>query len=196
MVIDGNGQQRKSKTRLRQSSHVLIFFSTSFDGYPKTWTKATQTLNCGICILRYLYSIKQEWFYYKDHFSNVYYVCIHELELNGICIHGTMSGDKAHIILGFILVCILIFGCWRMTNTIVGDTIGTKELSVNTTRVLVRSSLFCIQYFSCLISFGARLELVWMFDWRTLYIGSLRAKLILASQEVLKCSLFKPPRRL
>ena len=60
------------------------------------------------------------------------------------------------------------------------------ELSTNSTCVLVGSWLFCIQ----LSMFGkfsvTSLEAVWRFEWRTLYVSSLRVKLVLECQEVLK----------
>ena len=43
--------------------------------------------------------------------------------------------------------------------------------------LLVRSWLFCILYFGCLVGFGACLELLGRIQRRTFYIGSLRAKL-------------------
>ena len=58
--------------------------------------------------------------------------------------------------------------------------------SCNSTRLLVGSWLFCIQHLPYLVSCGACLEVVWRFERRTFYIGSLRVKLVLACQEVLK----------
>ena len=51
--------------------------------------------------------------------------------------------------------------------------------------VLVWSRLFCIQNFPSFVSFQCIFGLVWRFEQRTFFISSLRAKLILACQEVL-----------
>ena len=60
------------------------------------------------------------------------------------------------------------------------------EFPVTQRDFLVGSWLCCIQHLPCLVSCGACLEVVWRFERRTFYIGSLRVKLVLACQEVLK----------
>ena len=60
------------------------------------------------------------------------------------------------------------------------------ELSIDSTGVLVVELVVLHTTLSRFSFFGARLELVWKFEQQTFHIGSLRVKLILASQEVLK----------
>ena len=60
------------------------------------------------------------------------------------------------------------------------------EFSSNSTWLLIRSWLFWIQHLPSSVSFGACLEVVWRFEQRTFYIGSLRVELVLVCQEVPK----------
>ena len=61
----------------------------------------------------------------------------------------------------------------------------SQQYSYPPSQRLVRSWLFCIQHCPCLVSFGACLELVWRFKWRTFYISSWRVNLVWGCQEVL-----------
>ena len=61
-----------------------------------------------------------------------------------------------------------------------------KLSSNSSTWLLVGSWRFCIQYLPCSVSFGCILGGSVEFEWKSFYIGSLRVKLILACQEVLK----------
>ena len=60
------------------------------------------------------------------------------------------------------------------------------ELSIDSTGVLVMELVVLHTTLSMFSFFSARLELVWNFEQEHFYIGSLRLKLILACQEVLK----------
>ena len=73
-----------------------------------------------------------------------------------------------------------------MANIIEQHLLQAIGLSSNSTWFIVDTWLFCRQYLPSLVSLWCMLEVVWRLEWRTSYITSLRFKLILACQEVLK----------
>ena len=73
-------------------------------------------------------------------------------------------------------VCQLRIQWWKVKLCKTYTTVHTHEL--------VGSSLFCIRYLPCSVSFcGACLEAVWRFETRIFYVPPLRVKIVLACQE-------------
>lgn len=102
-------------------------------------------------------------------------------------VHDAMSGFPLVKFVGYWLFRVLsnkiLEAIGLNTTNFEQPTSSMLKLSFTSTRVLVSSWLFCIQYFPYSMRFWCTLEPVWRFEQRTFYISSFRAKLILACQE-------------